>query len=189
MSTCQGIQFWRCLCALGDLEYLESVQLFGLLNMSQQLARQDFSHSHNLDLWLCSRQSCLLSAGHHHQNNDPEHQCWLYVTVVIAMGPWSGQAVKWLPVPNITGQKYASIVLRPDEHISNHMLFLSYKTNSGAVTTKHRSNASWCVRQWASLTADMHCFKVQSTLPLCCAVSKQSTLKQEVSNSTWWAVF
>lgn len=51
--------------------------------------------------------------------------------VVIAMGPWSGQAAKWLPVPDITGQKYASIVLRPEEDISNHMLFLSYKTTSG----------------------------------------------------------
>ena len=51
--------------------------------------------------------------------------------VVIAMGPWSGQAAKWLPVPDITGQKYASIVLRPEEEISNHMLFLSYKTSSG----------------------------------------------------------
>lgn len=51
--------------------------------------------------------------------------------VVIAMGPWSGQAAKWLPVPSITGQKYASIVLRPEEEISNHMLFLSYKTSSG----------------------------------------------------------
>ena len=51
--------------------------------------------------------------------------------VVIAMGPWSGQAAKWLPVPDITGQKYASIVLRPEEEISNHMLFLSYKTTSG----------------------------------------------------------
>lgn len=51
--------------------------------------------------------------------------------VVIAMGPWSGQAAKWLPVPDITGQKYASIVLRPQEDISNHMLFLSYKTSSG----------------------------------------------------------
>lgn len=51
--------------------------------------------------------------------------------VVIAMGPWSGQAAKWLPVPDITGQKYASIVLRPEEDISNHMLFLSYKTSSG----------------------------------------------------------
>lgn len=51
--------------------------------------------------------------------------------VVIAMGPWSGQAAKWLPVPDITGQKYASIVLRPQEEISNHMLFLSYKTSSG----------------------------------------------------------
>ncbi len=53
--------------------------------------------------------------------------------VVIAMGPWSGQAAKWLPVPDITGQKYASIVLRPEEEISNHMLFLSYRTSSGAV--------------------------------------------------------
>ena len=51
--------------------------------------------------------------------------------VVIAMGPWSGQAAKWLPVPDITGQKYASIVLRPQEDISNHILFLSYKTSSG----------------------------------------------------------
>ena len=51
--------------------------------------------------------------------------------VVIAMGPWSGQAAKWLPVPDISGQKYASIVLRPEEEISNHMLFLSYKTTSG----------------------------------------------------------
>lgn len=51
--------------------------------------------------------------------------------VVIAMGPWSGLAAKWLPLPSITGQKYASIVLRPDEDISNHMLFLSYRTSSG----------------------------------------------------------
>ena len=51
--------------------------------------------------------------------------------VVIAMGPWSGLAAKWLPVPDVTGQKYASIVLRPEEEISNHMLFLSYKTISG----------------------------------------------------------
>ena len=53
--------------------------------------------------------------------------------VVIAMGPWSGQAAKWLPIPSITGQKYASIVLRPEQEITNHMLFLSYKTSSGTV--------------------------------------------------------
>ena len=52
--------------------------------------------------------------------------------VVIAMGPWSGLAAKWLPIPSITGQKYASIVLRPQEEISNHMLFLSYRTSSGS---------------------------------------------------------
>lgn len=51
--------------------------------------------------------------------------------VVVAMGPWSGLAAKWLPIPSITGQKYASIVLRPQEEISNHMLFLSYRTSSG----------------------------------------------------------
>lgn len=34
--------------------------------------------------------------------------------VVIAMGPWSGQAAKWgLPVPAVSGQKATSIVLRP----------------------------------------------------------------------------
>lgn len=59
-------------------------------------------------------------------------------SVVIAMGPWSGLAAKWLPLPSITGQKYASIVLRPDEDISNHMLFLSYRTSSG-----DHSEPSW----------------------------------------------
>lgn len=70
--------------------------------------------------------------------------------VVIAMGPWSGQAAKWLPVPDITGQKYASIVLRPEEDISNHMLFLSYKTTSGraALPPAVLSLVYWVRRLW-----------------------------------------
>ena len=65
--------------------------------------------------------------------------------VVIAMGPWSGHAAKWLPVPEITGQKYASIVLRPEEDISNHTLFLSYKTSSGDNQYQHVTTAYKCM--------------------------------------------
>lgn len=52
--------------------------------------------------------------------------------VVIAMGPWSGQATKWgLPVPAVSGQKATSIVLRPQADISADMLFLEYRNKDG----------------------------------------------------------
>ncbi|MBT6273960.1 MAG: FAD-binding oxidoreductase [Chromatiales bacterium] len=43
--------------------------------------------------------------------------------VVIAMGPWSTEAARWLPLPTIRAEKGASIVLKPREPVSAHALF------------------------------------------------------------------
>ena len=48
--------------------------------------------------------------------------------VVIAMGPWSGLVRDWFPrsgLPNIDGSRVHSIVLKPNEDITNHSIFLS----------------------------------------------------------------
>ncbi|KAG2451202.1 hypothetical protein HYH02_003809 [Chlamydomonas schloesseri] len=57
---------------------------------------------------------------------------------VVAMGPWSDAARAWLEgvaepgaVPRITGQKYHSVVLRPDQPVTNHMLFTGFKYTTG----------------------------------------------------------
>ncbi|PNW71927.1 hypothetical protein CHLRE_16g671450v5 [Chlamydomonas reinhardtii] len=57
---------------------------------------------------------------------------------VVAMGPWSDAARAWLEgaaapgaVPHITGQKYHSVVLRPEQPVTNHMLFTGFKYASG----------------------------------------------------------
>lgn len=61
--------------------------------------------------------------------------------VVVAMGPWSGQAAQWgLPVPAVSGQKATSIVLRPKADISADMLFLEYRSRSGACITGQQSS-------------------------------------------------
>lgn len=51
--------------------------------------------------------------------------------VVIAMGPWSGQATAWLPVPPISGQRAHSAIFRPKEPVSAHCLFTSFTTANG----------------------------------------------------------
>ena len=52
--------------------------------------------------------------------------------VVIAMGPWSGDAAKWLPnVPAISGQKAHSILVRPTQEIGAECLFTQFQNSSG----------------------------------------------------------
>lgn len=51
--------------------------------------------------------------------------------VVIAMGPWSGLAARWLPLPPVSGLKGHSITLRPKSPISAHALFVDYVDNAG----------------------------------------------------------
>ena len=55
--------------------------------------------------------------------------------VVIAMGPWSGDAARWLPdVPSISGQKAHSILVRPTEAIGADCLFTQFQNSSGEIT-------------------------------------------------------
>lgn len=51
--------------------------------------------------------------------------------VLIAMGPWSGQAAAWLPVPLIMGLKGHSITLRPEHAVPAQALFVDYVTAAG----------------------------------------------------------
>ena len=51
--------------------------------------------------------------------------------VVIAMGPWSGAALRWFNLPAITGRRAHSIVLQPSQPISAHACFLEYTSKSG----------------------------------------------------------
>ncbi len=51
--------------------------------------------------------------------------------VVIAMGPWSGQAAQWLRVPPIAGRRAHSIVLQPAQPVSAHALFTDVTSRDG----------------------------------------------------------
>lgn len=51
--------------------------------------------------------------------------------VVIAMGPWSGLAAQWLPLPPVWGLKGHSITLRPATPIPAQALFVDYVTATG----------------------------------------------------------
>jgi glycine/D-amino acid oxidase-like deaminating enzyme len=52
-------------------------------------------------------------------------------TVVIAMGPWSGRAAAWLPLPPVWGLKGHSITLQPTAPIPAQALFVDYVTATG----------------------------------------------------------
>jgi glycine/D-amino acid oxidase-like deaminating enzyme len=51
--------------------------------------------------------------------------------VVIAMGPWSGMAARWLPLPPVAGLKGHSITLRPRTPVPAQALFVDYVTHLG----------------------------------------------------------
>jgi glycine/D-amino acid oxidase-like deaminating enzyme len=51
--------------------------------------------------------------------------------VVIAMGPWSGLAARWLPLPPVYGLKGHSITVRPSAVIPAQALFVDYPTGTG----------------------------------------------------------
>jgi glycine/D-amino acid oxidase-like deaminating enzyme len=52
-------------------------------------------------------------------------------TVVIAMGPWSGLASQWLPLPPVMGLKGHSITLWPNAPLPAQALFVSYTAATG----------------------------------------------------------
>ncbi len=55
--------------------------------------------------------------------------------VVIAMGPWSILAARWLPLPAVLGYKGHSLVFETDGTIPAEALFLEYREASGEILT------------------------------------------------------
>lgn len=55
--------------------------------------------------------------------------------VVIAMGPWSMLATRWLPLPPVYGFKGHSLVFRTGDAVPAEALFLEYEEASGEVLT------------------------------------------------------
>jgi glycine/D-amino acid oxidase-like deaminating enzyme len=53
--------------------------------------------------------------------------------VVIAMGPWSALAARWLPLPGVFGLKGHSIVFETGSEIPAEALFLEYREASGSL--------------------------------------------------------
>jgi glycine/D-amino acid oxidase-like deaminating enzyme len=50
---------------------------------------------------------------------------------VVTMGPWSGLAAQWLPLPEVFGQQSPSIVYDTGTDVPAHALFLEYRDPSG----------------------------------------------------------
>jgi glycine/D-amino acid oxidase-like deaminating enzyme len=55
--------------------------------------------------------------------------------VVIAMGPWSALAARWVPIPMVYGLKGHSVILRNPRPISPHALFLECEAEDGSLDT------------------------------------------------------
>jgi hypothetical protein len=53
--------------------------------------------------------------------------------VVIAMGPWSILAARWLPLPEVLGYKGHSLVFETGEAIPAEALFLEYREAGGEI--------------------------------------------------------
>ena len=51
--------------------------------------------------------------------------------IVIAMGPWSVLACRWLPLPAVYGLKSTSLVLRTDPPVVSEALFVEVETDDG----------------------------------------------------------
>jgi glycine/D-amino acid oxidase-like deaminating enzyme len=55
--------------------------------------------------------------------------------VVMAMGPWSMQAARWIRMPAVYGQKSPSVVFETGNDVPADALFLEYQEESGEVVT------------------------------------------------------
>jgi glycine/D-amino acid oxidase-like deaminating enzyme len=66
--------------------------------------------------------------------------------VVIAMGPWSAVAARWLPLPAVMGYKGHSLVFATGDEIPAEAIFLEYREASGEVLTPElfaRRDGTW----------------------------------------------
>ena len=51
--------------------------------------------------------------------------------VIIALGPWSGMAGQWVPMPPVSGQRAHSIVMHPRQPVGAHALFVDFRGADG----------------------------------------------------------
>jgi len=63
--------------------------------------------------------------------------------VVIAMGPWSILAARWLPLPAVLGYKGHSLVFETGGAIPAEALFLEYREASGEILTPELFPGRW----------------------------------------------
>jgi glycine/D-amino acid oxidase-like deaminating enzyme len=66
--------------------------------------------------------------------------------VVIAMGPWSLLAARWLPLPAVMGYKGHSLVFATGDSVPAEAIFLEYREASGEVLTPEvfaRADGTW----------------------------------------------
>jgi glycine/D-amino acid oxidase-like deaminating enzyme len=79
--------------------------------------------------------------------------------VVIAMGPWSLQAARWLQIPAVFGQQSPSLVYDTGKDVPAEALFLDYQDHGGDVVTVE-------VFPRADGTTHVCAFSGQTPLPL-----------------------
>ena len=51
--------------------------------------------------------------------------------VVIAMGPWTRQAAEWLKIPQVETGRTHSLLLRPEEPVTAHAIFVEHHLKNG----------------------------------------------------------
>lgn len=74
------------------------------------------------------------------QHGEPEPLQLQTDAVVLAMGPWTGDARKWLAsAPETSGQKYHSVVLRPRQPVSDTAVFTGFTTADGRCAWQHNA--------------------------------------------------
>jgi glycine/D-amino acid oxidase-like deaminating enzyme len=84
--------------------------------------------------------------------------------VVIAMGPWSFLAARWLPLPAVLGYKGHSLVFKTGSAISAEALFLEYREASGELLTPElfpwADGTRWVcdLKHWAAADRPRRCY-------------------------------
>jgi glycine/D-amino acid oxidase-like deaminating enzyme len=109
--------------------------------------------------------------------------------VVIAMGPWSILAARWLPLPSVFGYKGHSLVFETGGAIPAEALFLEYREASGEILTPElfprADGTTWvCVRSRAlgrcrSILPMLRLMRVRTRgSKRCVGISRQCSLRR-----------
>jgi glycine/D-amino acid oxidase-like deaminating enzyme len=103
--------------------------------------------------------------------------------VVIAMGPWSILATRWLPLPAVFGYKGHSLVFETGDALPAEALFLEYQEASGEVLTPElfarADGTTWvcAVSSTASLPIEALCRTISPALATAPIVARQACFR------------